>query len=262
MIRTIIFFLLLTPKLYSVAFNPYVSEEVWNEVAPYLMPDDHPIKQKLDKIFQDKRVTESCETLLEAGFVFTPVQGIVCKAMKHKKMKGYVFKIYPDTIETRVDWVSWTKRCRGAKLIRESIKKHGYESLFKVSNKWIYPLPAEPSPKTMSKGGRKNFILVAEDQHPTSKKYNWSKWRRVRSQEFIKKVMRVVIDTGAGDCVRANNIPWCKDGKVAFIDTEVTHRWPVSFQPMLEVMSPKMRKKFPKLVESLGGEDLKVDKPT
>jgi len=260
-IRFTIFLFLCVTSLRGVEFNEYVTEEVWNEVSPYLIPDNHPIKSKLDAIFKNKRVSESCDTLLEAGFIFTPVQGIVCKAMKHKKMKGYVFKIYPDTVETRVDWISWTKRCRGSKLIAESIKKLGYESQFKVSNKWIYPLPPEPSPKMMSNGGRKNFIVVAEDQHPIGKKYNWSKWRRIQDKKFIKKLMRIVIDSGAGDCVRANNIPWCFDGKVAFIDTEVTERWPVTFQPLLEVMNPKMRKRIPKLVESLGGKGFKVEKP-
>ncbi len=236
-----------------------MSDEVWEKVSPYLMPDNHPIKAKLDDIFcKNHRITESNTTLNEAGFKLAPVQGAVCTALKHTLIKGYVFKIYTDDRDTRVDWESWTNRAKGAEVLRETIEKYGYKRHFKVPRKWIYALPAEPSPKMILSGGRKNFILVAEDMHPLSRKDNWNRWKSVQNKDLFRKLITIVGVTGAGDCVRGNNIPWCRDGKIAFVDTEVIYRWPVNFHPIVEVINKNMRNKLKKIIKHCGGEGYEI----
>lgn len=244
----------------TIEKGAHISDDVWEAVLPYLMPDNHPIKEKLDAIFQNsERVTESRNSLHKAGFKLAPVQGAVCTAMKHKKIKGYVFKIYTDDQNTRVDWQSWTKRAKGASVLRSTIDYYGYKRLFKVPQKWIYPLPEKPDPQYLMEGGRKNFILVAEDMHPIGRKDNWDKWKSVNNKDLLKKLFTIIAVTGAGDCVRANNIPWCKDGKIAFVDTEVIYRWPVIFHPFLEVMNKPMRIKVEKIIQDLGGKNYRIE---
>lgn len=254
--------LLYSCHLNSYERNPYVPEEIWKEVEPFLMPQDHPIKAKLDKIFnQNKRITASKETLLSEGFIPTQVQGAVCLALRHLNFPDYIFKVFPDDKNTRVDWQSWVKRVKGAERIRKAIKKFKYDRFFKVPNKWIYPLPSEPSPTQLKLGGRKNFILVVDNMHPIPKERNWHLWRSTLDPKFLRRIMKIVIETGAGDAIRANNLPFCIDGKQAFLDTERTEVWPIDFHPMKEFLNKKMRKVLEKLIKKKGGEGSLIPKP-
>lgn len=57
--------------LYDLAIenkNPYISEEMWAAIDPYLMPENHPIKSTLDKIFEVCRPIINPETASLAGF--------------------------------------------------------------------------------------------------------------------------------------------------------------------------------------------------
>lgn len=230
--------------------NPYVSDEVWETVQPYFLPYSSKLRPKLDAIFKGKRVIASTESISAAGFTLTETQGTRVTAVRHKELPGYVLKIYPDNRSTRIDWVSWTNRIIGSKLLQKSIKMRKHEKIFKVPKKWIYPLDAEPSPEVvMAKGGRKNFILVVEDVKPYPRKKNWDKWRRLNNKQILKALVDNVQAVGAGDCVRANNLPWCKDGKIALVDTEVYYRWPIRYHPLIEVLNRDMRKYWKKITE-------------
>lgn len=260
---TIFLFLSFSFYLHAYEQNPHVPDDVWKEVKPFLMPEDHPLKKKLDKIFhQNKRVTASKESLMDEGFIPTQVQGAVCLALRHIKYPDYVFKVFPDDKNTRVDWQSWVKRVKGSEKIRKAIQKFHYCEYFKVPKKWIYPLPPEPSPSQIKEGGRKNFILVVENMHPISKDKNWSLWRRKNDPNFIKRIMKIVLETGAGDLIRANNAPFCLDGKQAFLDTERTETWPIDFQPMKQFLNKKMRLVLHELVKKNGGEGTVIIKPS
>ncbi len=243
--------------------NPYVTQEVREAVTPFFLPENHPIKKKLDSIFYNKRVTANLESIREAGFEPTEVQGVVCLALKHKECKGYVFKVLPDDRKTRVDWECWVRRVKGSKRLRRAILEFGYDKYFKVAKKWIYPLPAEPSPSAeFPPEERKNYILVVENLDPIARKKNWSTWRKNSDENIYKKLIDIVTATGAGDCVRPNNIPWCHDGRIALVDTETTLRWPVNFHPMLEVTNKKMRKRLKKIIKERGGSGYILEKPS
>jgi hypothetical protein len=45
---------------------------------------------------------------------------------------------------------------------------------------------------------------------------------------------------GFWDCAKPDNVPICKDGKIAFVDTQTYHNWPVRFEKLFEVLSPTM----------------------
>ncbi len=229
--------------------NPYVDSEVWNNLVQYFLPEEHPIKPILDEIFSQVRVVESLESMQAAGFKLTETQGTRVYAMKHPGIPGYIFKMYPDNKPTRIDYVSWSNRIIGAGLLRDQIHELGHGSMFKVAHKWIYPLPAEPSPPEHLMNQRKNFVLIVDNMHILKKKENHRKWRSLKKKKYLRALYAIIRPVGAGDCVRANNLPWSRDGKIAFVDTEIHHRWPIRYHPLVEHLNESMRKFWLKLTE-------------
>lgn len=150
----------------AIRENPslYLSDEVWEDVQDYLIPDHHPIKRKLDRIFSRSRALMDQRTMVASGFDFAHLQPCTSIVVtRHFELPGYVIKAYLDAvnIDNEVEYDCLVKRIQGSRLIRESIKKHDYEHLLKVPEKWLYLLPDKPSPL---KGYlRKMFILVEDD---------------------------------------------------------------------------------------------------
>lgn len=224
-----------------------VTDEIWTEVQPYLMPVDHPARQALDDIFSSFRVVANLESILLAGFTLTPQQGCHVHATTHPQLPGYVVKIYPDTHRER-DWFKWVRRCQGAELIRDAIVRFKSGNIFKVPKKWIYVFP-DLFPVEASEGiYPKHFVLVVEDMKILEPKENRKRYRsKSMRRSMLKELVRIIEDLGLHDAIRCANVPFCKDGKLAFIDTESWHRWPVWYHPMKEWLSPSMRKYWDEL---------------
>ena len=223
--------------------NPHVDENTWNLLKPYFLPAEESVKKKLDAIFsRSKRPTESLKTLVEAGFKLTSVQGIRVKVLKHPGIPGYVFKILTDDQDSRPDVSSWLSRVKGAEVIRQAIKELGVQHFFFVPEKWIYPLPAEPSPSIFKEGGRKNFILIAKNVHPCSRERNVTRWMELSNTKVLDALYAILMKTGAADSIKENNIPWCKNNKIAFVDTEHYHDFAnIRFARLEKVLNPKMK---------------------
>ena len=90
----------------------------------------------------------------------------------------------------------------------------------KVPHKWIYPLPADPSPKEKEGIYRKNFILVTEEMDILSRKKNRKAYNKRITKKHLIALYTLINECGLLDSVYADNVPFCKDGKMAFIDTE------------------------------------------
>lgn len=217
-----------------------LSEEAWDAVVPYLMEPGHPAYKTLSTIFNSARVVDSLDSIRDAGFVLTPQQGVHVHATTHPKLKGYVIKMYTDTNPER-DWFKWSQRCKGAELIRASIAKFGFSKLFKVPKKWIYILPTTYTPSPSADIYPKHFVLVVEDMRVLPPKENRKRYRgKHMHKTTLDALVTIIEDLGLHDAIRCNNVPFCKDGKLAFVDTESWHRWPVWFHPMKEFLCPGM----------------------
>lgn len=232
--------------------NPHVAPEIWETVKPYFLPENHPVKPKLDRMFSKTRVTLTSETFKKEGFkrnkpgTFNRVM-----ASSNPNLPGYFIKAFADTeLTIQQDWQKWINRIEGAKSIKECIRRNGYQSLFKVPNKWIYPLPIHPSPPRSSKYLRKNFILVAEDMRIYDHDTNEKKYHDQMSHKRLKALYTVLQEEGLYDSVYAFNIPFSKDGKMAFIDTEHHHKWPVPFHKFNRYFSSETQKYWKKLIET------------
>ncbi len=181
---------------------------------------------------------------------FTPLQEReVTKIFvaKHPELKGYVIKIYLDTYRTRgkePPLIYYITRAKGAALIQTSIDSLEASETFKTPRKWIYPLPEHVS---SSKDPTHHFLLIVEDMGILPRKDNCQKWKCLRDHQTLDLLHTIVKENGLHDSLTAPNIPFCHDGKIAFVDTAVNLRWPVRYSKLDKYLNPKMRAYWQKL---------------
>lgn len=213
-ILALVFFL--TAALHAEYVKPEImSEEDWEYVTPYLLPFDDPLREKLDSIFSHERVVEN-ETSLGMNHFYFPYWdgGRHLIVAKHISIKDYVFKIFLDSQNVKKEWMCFVHRIRGANAILEKIASLGLNTSFKVPKKWLYLLPEGSEGSVL-------FVLVAENVRLLSQESNQKKWKSPKLKESILHgLCTIVHDLGLIDSVYIDNIPFCRDGKVAFVDTE------------------------------------------
>lgn len=223
----------------------HLSDGVWNQVLPYLIPDDHPIKSRLDEIFSQQRAVLNLKSMRKAGFKNPQTQKwskIV--VAKHPALRGFLIKTYLDSQEyykNRPEYSYWIMRIQGAHKIRNMIESNGWGHLFKVPKKWIYVLPEFPAPP--KEYLRKNFVLVEEDMNILCAKANRKFWKSKVSEEHLKGVYSILEEEGFSDCAKIDNIPFAKDGRIAFIDTQRHGEWPVPYAKLNRSL-PRHKKAF------------------
>lgn len=169
----------------------------------------------------------------------------------HDKLKGYLLKIYVDNKLEIHTWENWLKRIQGAQAIQQAIDRYDYHHFFKVPNKWIYPLPIEPS--ASDKYHAKYFILVVEDMNILAQSANYMLWRsNLMTPALLDAIYVLLQEEGLCDNIYPFNFPFCEDGKIAFIDTECHHLWPVKFDRLTKYFSRENRAYW-KLLTDNGG---------
>lgn len=235
---------------YKYVRNPYVSEEDWNKLQPYFLPENHPAKGVLDSVFRGQRVLKSLDAMKNAGFkpVRRPQNDLVVS--RHAKIPGYIFKAYLDKID--VDERYWfQRRAAGARQVKECIDRHGYNSIMKVPQKWLYPLPPEPSPLKSRRVWRKDFILVVDDMQVLKYKKNRSAYKKRVTPEILDALYNVLMENLLVDSLYLSNITFCKDGKIAFLDTEfyndTTH--PMKMWKLAQYLSSDMHAYWDQLIQ-------------
>ncbi|MFQ5729871.1 MAG: hypothetical protein ACE5GN_05885 [Waddliaceae bacterium] len=241
-------FFIIRPE--AAARNPKVSEAVWNQVSPYFLPMDHPIRPVLDRIFSKDRVTLSLKSMKKAGFINpSPRKWTHLIVTKHPDVPGYVFKIFLDVqryFKQKPEHVHWLERIHGAQTLEAEINKRRWHHIFKVPKKWIYPLPAEPSPPKAFL--RKNFILVEEDMDIFDTTANHEKWKsNWVTTAILDAVYTLLQKFGLHDCAKPDNIPFSKDGRISFVDTQTLYQWPVLYKKLMPHLSPEMQGYWEKL---------------
>lgn len=252
--RALLIALLLTTTAHADYFyNPYVDKATWEALEPHFLPADHPAKEKIDAIFTNTRASLTPGTLEKAGFINPkPRRWTHVIVTRHPDIEGFIFKIYTDAqrhYSNQLEHVFWILRITGAQMIREMIADKGWGDTFKVPTKWIYPLPAEPSPS--SAYHRKNFILVEEDMDLYASDENTEMWGGEHvTEELLGKVHEILSELGLKDCAKPDNIPFSRDGKVAFIDTQTFHSWPVDYKKMTPFLSKPMQVEWKRLIKS------------
>lgn len=214
--------------------NPHVSSQERRAVKIGLMPLEHPIRPILNSIFSPSRAMASVAALRKAGFKILKIQPrSYILVVRHPRMPGYLIKLYLDS-ESREKkghpgWYWFMKRILGRNSLARCIEKNEIKRI-KVPGKWIYPLPHST---------RNHFVLVVEDMNLLSSRENILAWKNNVTKELLDELYTIIRKCG-GSSLRPSNIPFCKNGKIAFIDTEYPGAKPdyVSIRPYL---SPAMR---------------------
>jgi hypothetical protein len=228
-----------------------ITQETWEAVYPYLLPETDELKFQLDEIFSQYRVTLNSETLSESGFTnVKPRKYSRIVVTKHPKVPGFVFKIYLDDQGTKSDDIALyflIRRVQGALTIQNYIDEHDLHENFKVPKKWLYLLPDTPMSK--KKYSYKNFIVVEEDMYIMDKESNKKTWKSSKvTEKTLLGLYRILKDIGLMDCTRIENIPFSEDGKITFIDTEMFGYYDVPLKRIKKVLSPNMRSFWSRLI--------------
>lgn len=228
--------------------NPFVDEETWNTLVPYFLPVNFPIKAELDKIFSKRRVLKSRKSMVKSGFTLISHSDDKVIVARHPYLKGYLIKAYSDEMGTP-DWYKWKKRIDGVRAIEEKIIACGYQGIMKTPKKWIYPLPVNPPP-IAGAPYRKNFILVVQEMDILKHKHNLKAYKKKMTPQILDAFYIVLTDLNLIDSIYPDNTPFCKDGRLAFIDTEhsmdTTRLVPIT--TVANFLSPEMYSYWEQLV--------------
>lgn len=206
-----------------------MTPEDWSSLLPHLLPEEHPVKKRLDQLFQSPRLIASAEQLIDAGFscsnLRTPLHVVVAS---HPKLKGYLLKLFTDEQPVEAEWQHWLKRIQGAAWIRQLIVEKGYERIFKVPYKWIYLLPP---------GSKRSCLLVVEDMKLVSRQENLAIWSKGITRAKLDRFYDLLKAGGLFDSMYPSNSHYAQDGKIAFIDTEHYQGGPVRYNRLCRYLS-------------------------
>lgn len=242
----------------------HVSKELWGKLKRYFLPENHPCKQKIDRIFAKSRVVLSYDTVRKAGFKgkITPVRRMF--AGVHPECSECFFKIYTDNeLNIRYhEWEKWMHRINGKETVKKCIKKYGFEKWFYTPHKWIYPLPEKPECPRSTKYLPKNFILVCSNERPYDHQENEKMWKHKLTREMLDALYIVFDEAGMWDSVFAFNVPFSKkDGRMCFVDTEYSSKWPIRFEKLNRYLSSDNVKYWEHLIRNNGPKGYKSAHP-
>lgn len=223
---------------------PHISQEVWDNVSLYFLPESHPIKPILDQIFFQSRATASLKSMKKAGFdANKPMKWTHLVVARHPDTPEYIFKVFLDAQRLFKKFPVedlWMLRIEGVNLIRNELDKMDWNHIFKVPRKWIYPLPANPA--ASKDFVRKDFILVEDDMDILSKTDNEAVWQSdVITTDILDAIYHLVTEYGLYDSPKPNNMPFSNDGRIAFVDTQVHHVWPVKYYKLTPHLNAEMK---------------------
>ena len=239
----------------SFESNPYIISRAKNEMRPHIIPDDHPMLPVLDSIFLVSRVTVNLNAFNAAGFVTVgearPRSFI--RVARHEALPGYLVKIsLDDELRKKFGKPSWKwleQRCVGAKKIKKIIQDRKIKH-FTVAEKWIYPLPAEPSPPINARHTRHLAILLVTDMQLVPEIVNLHAWGHCITKKHLDELY-CIISYAKGSSYRPDNICYTVNKNFTFIDTEYPNTKP-DFRRIRSFLNPKMRSYWDKLVKNGG----------
>lgn len=237
--------------LKGVQNPPHIPADIWELVKPYLLPDNHPDRKKLDRLFKKKRVVLDHETFRKSGFQFNERHNIESLVVGiHKSFPDVVVKTFLDCqLKKRDEWNNWVRRIQGAEIVREYIYTHALFD-FEVPRKWIYPLPYNPSPPEDPKYYRRYFVLIAENMKIESLDRTKELYGKIKNTECLDQLFEIIEKNGLSDSAYLRNIPFTKRGTITFIDTEHYHNWPVCFNRVTPYLSSSMKKHWQSLIDN------------
>jgi hypothetical protein len=236
------------------AENPYLTKEMLDTMRPYLLPLDDPLRHTLDAVCQSSRILENKNSFRQAGFITLVHQHkSLIRVARHPLFPGYLFKLYldsdPPKIRSKSGWVRLVRRCEGAENIRQLIKKKKLVH-FTVPDKWLYPPSVSQVPPATPVESVQPVILIVTDMDIVSPPESYEAWKTKITPSHLDELY-CIISHGFASAFLAYNIPYCKNGKFACIDTEYPKRT-LGYDRVRAYFSPEMQLYWDELVKTGG----------
>ncbi len=221
--------------LIAFSVHAWLSEpslEMEREVAPYLLPEDHPAAEILDELFGVKRVTAKLRSLERDGFYDIDLRKRGVVFARHPKLPGYVLKMVLDytghstdkwtgSFRMQDEYIEFTGRVRKRNEIQQLIDDYHLEA-FTTPKKWIYPIPTHTDPPKNPTMIKKFYILIAEDMDIEPFPITFDLWKTTFNQDMVDDYFFIVTSLKLRDLGPPNQ-SFTKSGFLAFIDTK---DWP------------------------------------
>lgn len=213
----------------SLSGNKAIPDKAKKKMRPYVIPSNHPMKEKLDAIFTASRATLNETSFAQAGFTTICARPrTFIKVASHPLLPSYLVKVNLDSElrqkQGKESWKWLVERCKGAEKIRHIIHSRQIKH-FVVADKWIYPLPEKPAPIVSPAYTRHLAILLVTDMNLTDREDNLYAWLHNITEEHLDELY-TIISYAKGSSYRPDNISYTKNGQFAFIDTEYPSKGP------------------------------------
>lgn len=219
----------------------FYDQAAQSKLKPYFLPKQHPMKPALDLIFAQARPLSNVAFFKQAGFEILlkkragHTRHAYWHLAKHPQVPGYLFKVYLDTsnLKKNEGWRKLANRCIGAANIRNLIKKKGLRH-FVVPEKWLYRLPFDSDDPQ----SQQPVILMVTDMRLTCLSDCEEAWKDATKEQLDE--LYCIYSHGYGSTSLVNNVCYTREGKFAFIDTELPYR-EVNMKSVLKYFSEEMQ---------------------
>lgn len=188
--------------------KPLIFEHVQREIAA---TRKLPVAPLFDGLFRNRDMFGSNESFCAAGF--KPVERSPDHKFivgRHPAAKGYLFKKYMDDRPEAAQIRHYMLRIECAGLLRTFIDERHFQGVV-VPKKWLYELP-ENFPR--------RYLVIAEALDLASRDATKREYARISKAQMQE--LATILFYFRGLTSGVNNLPFTKDGKIAFIDTA---RW-------------------------------------
>jgi len=170
-----------------------------------------PFAPVLEELFLDPKMFNSYDRFRAAGFDLADHSETKIMAGSHKRLVGYLVKKYNNDRSSKEQLRNYMHRIEGARLLREFIVEHGFQSVV-APQKFLYELPDSfPEP----------YLVIAEKFDLASSRDIDRAYERLDSRQA--RELATILFYFRGLNSTAANLPFTEDGRIAFIDTERWH---------------------------------------
>lgn len=203
-------------------------------VEDYVLPANHPLQKKLSGLFNQVRFDNRLAAR-DGGFLPIPRIHRGMMVMNHPNVPGYLFKkFYDSKLSSKKEEQNFIRRIEGARRLKALIAEKKLKHIV-APEKWLYRLPDQD-----------RYILVVEKVNLLKDKKTKERYGTI-SKEVLQELCIVLNHMRGLDSV-IPNMPFTKDDKIAFIDTE---RWAENRPDFLHHAKHYLSDKDRKYAESL-----------
>jgi hypothetical protein len=170
-----------------------------------------PIVGTLKELLVDPKMFKSFDRFQSAGFDLIEHSPNKIMSGSNRRVRGYLIKKYDNEKDGEDQVRNYLHRIEGAKLIRNFIAEHGFRFVV-APKKWLYELPSSFPER---------YLVVAEKLELISREATERNYGRIGKKETEELSTMLYYFRGLNST--AANLPFTKDGQIAFIDTERWH---------------------------------------